>query len=251
MNIYNRHHENGDQYKRKFFAPSEKRINSYGLIVKHKDKYLLVQNRDSEAFIYFFFANITKWTETYCIKVFRNFSSDEKQRLLYYPFHLIYVDLYINYDETIHKRQYEIAKRNFDYFKSMNWMINLLRQSHTREIPFLFPKGRLESNETFIDCAIREFIEETNIDISEYKSKIDTEKFLIYETYRPFYHFISVNKLYFLEIPSTLEIKYTHFSNRIRSWSISNEILHSVWVSQNDLNMYLFTDIFNKLKETF
>ena len=83
-----------------------KKIYSYGLILRFENEYLLVQNRDTEAFIYFFFANIMKWTESYCTRVFRQFSADEKLRLLYYPFHLLYVDLYLHYNPKAYKKQY-------------------------------------------------------------------------------------------------------------------------------------------------
>lgn len=231
----------------KKISRDRKKIYSYGLILCHDNEFLIVQNRDTEAFIYFFFANISKWTETYCARVFRQFSSDEKYRLLYYPFPMIYKDLYLHYSEKNYKRQYDIAKRNYDYFHSQKWMIHLLHQTRTKDIPFLFPKGRPNQNEDPIDCALREFSEETGISLSLYKQQINPSVYITYEYIRPFYNFISVNRLYILKLPFKPQFQYSHFENRLRPFSISNEILHATWVSFHDLSKYLLPEIHNAL----
>lgn len=230
--------------KRSLDNETTKRVHSYGLIVRCKNEYLIIQNRDTEAFIYFFYANISKWTRNHCCKVFRKFSYDEKQRLLYYPFHNIYTDLYIHFNETTHHRQYEMAKRNFQYFKSQKWMTELLLSTPTSDISFLFPKGRIEKDESPVECATREFWEETKLDISKYVAKIDPEQSVTYEHYRPFYRFISVNQLFFLDIPEKLDISYAYFENRIRPLSVSNEIMHATWVDEFQLRQLLSNDIF-------
>lgn len=224
-----------------------KYVHSYGLIVRCNGEYLIVQNRDTEAFIYFFYANIAKWTRNHCQRVFRNFSYDEKQRLLFYPFHEIYTDLYVNFNEQTHRRQYDIAKRNYDHFKSQDWMVELLVLTHTTDTPFLFPKGRIEKDETPIQCAVREFWEETRLDISPYIQNINPGRFIKYEQYRPFYRFVSVNYLYVIDIPNRLPIQYTYFQDRIRPFSVSNEIMYATWVPSNLLRHHLPKDIYSAL----
>lgn len=229
-----------------------KKVHSYGLIIKCRQKFLLVQNRDTEAFIYFFFANVQKWTSAYCAKVFRHFSFDEKQRLLYYPFEQIYKDLYIHYNTILYRRQYEVARRNYDYFRSQRWMMDLLLASTSCSIPFLFPKGRIEKHETPIECAVREVREETGIDVSMFMDRIHPNLYFIYEQPRPFYRFISVNHLFLLELPNTFMgmLTYQHFDGRLRPYSISNEILHACWASENDMRRLLPSDVWMSLRQS-
>lgn len=227
---------------------TRKRVHSYGLILKCHEEYLIIQNRDTEAFIYFFYANLSKWSRNHCMRVFRKFSYEEKQRLLYYPFHNIYLDLYVNFSPQTHQRQYEVAKRNYLYFKSQKWMTELLLSTPTSEAPFLFPKGRIEKDETPLHCALREFREETGINLSMYVSDIDASHTIVYEQSRPFYGFISVNHLYVLSIPYKIDIKYSYFPNRIRPLSISNEILHATWADSYHLRHLLSRDIYLALR---
>jgi len=137
-----------------------------------------------------------------------------------------------------------MAKRNFEYFKSQKWMTELLLSTPTSDISFLFPKGRIEKDESPVECATREFWEETKLDISKYVAKIDPEQSVTYEHYRPFYRFISVNQLFFLDIPEKLDVSYAYFENRIRPLSVSNEILHATWVDEFQLRQLLSNDIF-------
>ena len=220
---------------------------SFGIVLRHNNKYLIVQNRDTEAFIYFFFSNVPKWTAKYCAKVFKEFTMDEKNRLLYYPFHELYLDLYVSHDVNKFKNKYNIAKRNYDFFHTNNWMKTILKTSSFKHANWLFPKGRIEKNETEIDCAIREFYEETNISLNDYKEKIDTSKYIIYKQFKTFYRFHLNNKLFILDIPEKKDIKYTYFSNIIRPLSISNEILHAIWVDQSELQYYLPFYIFEHI----
>lgn len=223
---------------------------SYGLIVKCNKDYLLIQNRDTEAYIYFFYTDISRWNDKYTKEVFENFSYDEKQKLLYYSFKDIYNDLYVNGNGTRYEKNREIAQRNYNYFQSNSNMMEILEKIVCREMKWLFPKGKKEKDESEIDCAFREFYEETNIDLYSEKHKIDENRYIMYRHYRKFYKIENITKLFILEIDEKKEIYYKIFPNVIRPISVSNETLHAKWINEKKLHRYLPYNIYRNLENT-
>lgn len=208
---------------------------SYGVLLFTGDslnrKYLIVQNRDSESFIYFFLAwNIERWNEHYLMKVIRGFSRDELNRLLYYPFEMIYTDLYVNHVKGTFMRQYNRALFNYQYFHSRKDWIKLCQAITTTEIKWGFSKGRLENGEDPYQCALRELHEEVGIQETEIALSMTSHP-IYYKNEKSLFK-TSVNVCLFpAECLSEIPIHYQQFSNTIRSVSVSNEILHAKWVS--------------------
>lgn len=226
---------------------------SYGVLLftgQGEDrKYLIVQNRDSESFIYFFLAwNIDRWNEHYLLKVIKGFSRDELNRLLYYPFDLIYTDLYVNHVKGTFQRQYNRAKFNYNYFHSRKDWVKLCQNAPTMEIKWGFSKGRIENGENPFKCAIRELQEEVGIvenDIVLHQNMnpihYQNEK-MLFKT--------CVNVCLFpAECPCELPVIYQKFSNTIRCMSVSNEILHGKWVSLEESFFMLPNHLYRLLYE--
>ena len=227
---------------------------SYGILLytgktKETRRYLLVQNRDTEAFIYFFLAwNIEKWSDNYMMKVLSGFSQDELNRLLFYPFDLLYTDLYVNHKKGTYQKQYDRAKNNYMYFHSRKDWVKLAHTIKTREISWGFSKGRIEPNEDSYTCALREMKEETGI---------DPDQIMIYKDLKPIQYInekilfkTQVNvSLFPAEASEEIPIKYSFFQNTIRCMSVSNEIMHARWVSAHDAVFYLPTFLYRVLYE--
>lgn len=217
--------------------------NSFGVLLYHGEKerrkYLIIQNRDSEAFIYFFLSwNMNRWTDQYLCKVLRGFSRDELNRLLFYPFDVLYTDLYVNHQKGTFQKQYERAKANYDYFHSRPDWIALSLNCPTTEIFWGFPKGRIEPNETPHQCALRELMEET--DISPDNVVFDTNAMpLTYMNHKHLFKTIVHVALFPAECKDLSCIRYKTFQNTIRCVSISNEVLHARWVNAQEASLFL------------
>lgn len=226
---------------------------SYGVLLftgnGQERKYLIVQNRDSESFIYFFLAwNMDRWNNNYLLKVVKGFSRDELNRLLYYPFDLIYTDLYVDHVKGTFQRQYNRALCNYNYFHSRKDWIQLCQNIQTNEIQWGFCKGRIENGEHPYKCAMRELQEEVGIHSNDIKLHpvmnpihYKNEK-LLFKT------FVNVC-LFPAECPYELKVVYQFFKNTIRCMSISNEILHAKWVSLQEAFLLLPPSLYRLLYE--
>lgn len=226
---------------------------SYGLLLftgaEDDRRYLLVQNRDSEAFIYFFLAwNMEKWNENYLLRVVRGFSRDELNRLMNYPFDVIYSDLYVNHVKGTFQRQCNRARANYNYFHSREDWVRLCQNAATTEIKWGFCKGRVENGEHPHTCAFRELKEEVGISADGIIVRNDTDP-IQYKNEKPLFR-TSVNVCLFpAECPEPIPIAYQKFQDTIRCVSVSNEILHAKWASISDAALMIPHHLFRLLYE--
>lgn len=226
---------------------------SYGVLLhrfREQDEWLVIQNRDHEAFIFFFLAwNIEKWSDSFAKYVFSGFSLDEKHRLLYYPFSYIYKDLYVNHQDGTFVEQYLRAERNFNYFHSRNdWKHLILRTSFLPSW-WGFPKGRIEENETEWECAKREFEEEVGLSSTILLPTEPPDTVLEYTISKRHSSIDVYTRLFFVHLDPSINvsISYQHFPQAIRSVSVSNEVLHSRWMTTDECQHSLHPVVMKQL----
>jgi len=160
----------------------DKPITSYGIICKTSDNRLvLVRRRDSLGYTEFirgkYLMNIT-----YLQKIYNEMTNDEKNRIKSIDFHILW-EMFWNKKFIRKKKEYYISENkhkmlltgvtidgiliSFKYLEDIsttNWL----------EAEWGFPKGRRNFKESDVDCAKREFEEETNCIIEDY-SIIDND----------------------------------------------------------------------------
>lgn len=227
-------------------------IPSYGIILKHKNKFLIVQRRDSIEYV----DALKPRCPIYRLnRYFQQITVDEHQRLLNNmdSFDLLWQDLMLR-EHFYSDKMYQQSKKKFERHKSKIYEILYKNKPYIKNQKWGFPKGRKNKrgNETEIDCAIREFQEETNFDVLVYNDKIDTPPGLNIKIIYPlditlkeeFYG--SDNRIYsttYFVFESNAEFKIrkrpccSPFASR--KMTISDEISNMKWVTLEESKKYL------------
>ena len=154
--------------------------------LKTRRQYLMVQRKDSLAFVEFVRGKYNIQNRGYLLKLLSGMTCDELDRLTTSAFD----DLWHGFWQSGHTRtflkEYEQSKARFtmlrsgyylrpangqdmhagDEFFSLAVAVGLTLSVHS-ETEFGFPKGRRNINETDLQCALREFSEETGVDASD------------------------------------------------------------------------------------
>lgn len=207
--------------------PRDKYIESFGIILftrcSPNIKYLLVQRRDSYEYMDF----ITGvWKNTNDIHtLFSMMSTDEKNRLANFTFDEIWEDLFLDKTSFYYRECYEKSKNKYSQVQDrIQDFIDHCSNIKT-EPPWGFAKGKKDSNEKPLNCALREFTEETRIDsslIKLFSNKYVSEYYLGNNGKKYCTHY------YIAEIENETPITFVP-STGIRDQTISDEIGNMGW----------------------
>jgi ADP-ribose pyrophosphatase YjhB (NUDIX family) len=207
-------------------------IASYGIIlfamVAGEPKFLVYQRRDNYEYIDILRGN---WYSEGRFKELASvLSRDEKQRLREYTFKELWDDLWINHSSYIHNDGYDKAIKKYQTIRSkIPEIMDDVSVSFNSDPPWGFPKGKKldQKHETDLECALREFSEETRLPVDE----------LTIWDVRPFSEVYRGNNdkyystYYFLaEVPSELEITKISTPQCIRQEAISEEAADARWL---------------------
>lgn len=141
-------------------------------------EYLMVQRKDSLNFVEFVRGKYSLEKRKYILKMFSNMTEEERLEIKYSDFSTIWKKLWkINHCQHF-ETEYKESKKKFDQIKkgyfldteSENGIILFNLQyildntiSTIDESEWGFPKGKRNINEQDVNCAIREFVEETSM----------------------------------------------------------------------------------------
>jgi len=134
---------------------------------------LMVKRKDSMAYMEFIRGKYDPADSDYIQRLMKNMTKQEQERIVTQDFDTLWTTLW-GVGRDTHSTEYYSAKDNYQ---------TIYRKQLVREVPSTFtdpewgfPKGRRSKGETDMECAIREFWEETNI-ISEAYTIIPTLSF--------------------------------------------------------------------------
>ena len=174
-------------------------------------------------------------------------SKEEINRCIEYYYkndpHTIWKDLWIS-NTSIYKKEYKRCTEAF--MVNMKKYMNIFQNKDIGqdENQWCFPKGRLHKNENELNCALREFEEETeiyrndiNVDINSHFEEIYIgSNNLIYKTI-----------YYVAQIPFIPKKSYKSYPSNIRKKFISSEFFDMEWLEYSSV----YERLTNSMKQTF
>lgn len=153
-------------------------ITSYGIIAfkggLYGIEYLMIRRKNSFGYIDFIRGKYSPYNLTQLKTIIDEMSQNEKDEILSHPFDKLWVDMWgkNNITNTQYKNEENASKKKFDLLKDgvnidnvVYTLKDIVKMSTTNwyETEWEFPKGRRNQREKDLDCALREFEEETGI----------------------------------------------------------------------------------------
>jgi ADP-ribose pyrophosphatase YjhB (NUDIX family) len=233
-------------------------IISFGILCYYIDenkiiKYLMIQRKNTLAFMEFLKGRYNVLDENYMSKLINHMTQDERLMLKNNNFEKIWSDIWLEASNKNIKEYFE-SKQNFTDLSKNNKLQNIINNSNKVEIEseWGFPKGRRKIKETDLDCSIREFCEETQFeekDIKfEYNKKIFSEIF--FGTNNILYkHIYYLAKIIKKDKNLHINPNFLHQVREIRDikWCTYNEVLKNIG-NKNIERVNIFKQIDNIIK---
>jgi 8-oxo-dGTP pyrophosphatase MutT (NUDIX family) len=218
-------------------------IISYGIILfTHSEqgtcKYLMIRRKDSFGFIDFIRGKYNSCNINQIQNIVNEMSNDEKIRLMHDPFDKLWKDMWSDTPSSHYKNEEVSSYKKFECLKNgiglgNDKIINvydIINNSETNweETEWEFPKGRKNNKEKDLECALREFEEETGIlsdNISVIENIIPFEETFIGTNHKAYKH------KYFLAYIKDNSINLNNFQKAEVSkleWKSYDECINSI-----------------------
>jgi 8-oxo-dGTP pyrophosphatase MutT (NUDIX family) len=154
-------------------------ITSYGVIAFRATnsgiQYLMLRRKDSFGYIDFIRGKYSPYNISQIQDIVSEMSTKEKQQLLVEPFDVLWKNMWGDITTTQYKaeenasmKKMEIIREGVTVNGEFTNLEQIIQNSNTNwiETEWEFPKGRRNYKEKDLDCALREFVEETGISVS-------------------------------------------------------------------------------------
>lgn len=140
-------------------------------------KYLFVQRRDTLGYVEFMRGKYNLENIEYICEIFKIMTKEERNKIMNNDFDTLWYNLWMDKNNKKFHNEYSNSKNKFNKLKNGYEENNkyLSLEEINNNIEFIyneaewgFPKGRRNLKESDIDCAVREFEEESGYEKSEY-----------------------------------------------------------------------------------
>ena len=137
---------------------------------KDKIKFLLIQRKHSYSYVEFIRGKYEKNNFESLHKLLKLMSPDEIEKIINNDFKILWNDLWQKTcNHKSFQKEFEISQQKFKHIKQNYNILDFLNLKTLYDTPeWGFPKGRRDKNEKHLDCALREFKEETGLDSDNY-----------------------------------------------------------------------------------
>lgn len=151
---------------------------SVGIIafIEDEKKYLLIRRKHSHGYVEFMRGKFKIDDISFIKRIVDEMTNKEKEEIMYKDFIYLWINIWNNPDITTYKKRqlndFMIMKNKYNKLKRGIYVNNklitidkIIKESKTnwKEPEWGFPKGKRKLKENNIDCAIREFKEETGL----------------------------------------------------------------------------------------
>jgi ADP-ribose pyrophosphatase YjhB (NUDIX family) len=214
-------------------------------------KVLMIRRRNSLNYIEFLRGKYNYSNKYNVNKLFKLMSREENLKIRTYDFDYLWKELWINtYNNKKFIKEYKSSKKKFDYLKECMFydLLSDNNLSDYTEPEWEFPKGKRNMDEDNLNCAKREFCEETNLnidDINIYNSAIIEEEFKGTNNlnYKNIYYFANTDNL--SELTNTDAMNYEIGDIK---WVTINEAINMIrpyYISKIKLIYQIYLIIFD------
>lgn len=212
-----------DSYQTALFSRGQQVPSAYPFV-----EFLLIKRKDSIAFLEFMRGKYNPHDTAYVGVLLRSMTIDEQDRLLTRTFEELWNTMWGGVSlARSHKSNYELSEKKYMTIRAHlpEWIAT--HRSIWTEPEWGFPKGRRDLHETDIQCAVREFQEETGLLRSQFTMIQNTT--CLSETFFGSNNVHYCHKYYLAICPSHTEVEYKR-----QDYHMSREIGDIKWCSLDE-----------------
>ena len=214
-------------------------------------EYLMIRRKDTLGYIDFMRGKYSIYNKQYILNMFHQMTLVEKEKLIRKNFDELWVDIWgseavINQykvEEIVSREKFNSLKLgivNKDEFYNIQTLVNESNETFTwNESEWGFPKGRRNYQEKDYECALREFGEETGLNINKLKnlqnilpfeeiftgSNYKSYKHKYFVSYMPYEDTLNVDNFEPTEVSRMEWKKYADCVESIRSYNLEKKRL--------------------------
>ncbi len=165
------------------FKQCHQPISSYGIIafklINKSFFFLMICRKDTFHYVEFMRGRYDLEDKNYINSLLDGFTNNERDIITKYDFDYLWTKLWMSKNQERYNREYYDSKNKFNILMNEKYLINYFVKYDVTwlEPEWGFPKGRRNLGEDDLECAKREFEEETGL-INDQYQLIDTTSFI-------------------------------------------------------------------------